>query len=388
MRKLEESQEFDKEPNDYFRIDNMYISWTEDSVTLKSQFELTEIWNDSQKERFSQRKTPSFLNIQQTSFHIFDCYHNSEQYGLLMERFKNISPNTLDQLITTIREIQHKDSKQNIVKLCAEFRDEGFFDCLNAEICRNSVESKEKKFLSKSHLNSANKLSKFLRLKNKIDFMLNKLVVSQQSVMKKLKISKRFLNYSINLIRYPHKIEEIKQYNESKARQIVSENNSFLQFFQANRYKYKTKKDLFYKFIELEQGSGIKSLTDFDRKFVKRNNISYQKCKLIHKDRNLYHKEECRVLFIHHLLNLIKLQTNLFFFDETTFEVKTNSFYLYGFKGERPQMSVKIQPIYLRLLLIVSLYKIEAAVISYESVTGNFVFQFLRHFVYIKQSDR
>ena len=129
----------------------------------------------------------------------------------------------------------------------------------------------------------------------------------------------------------------------------------------------------------------MNSVTEFDRKFLKRNRISFQKCKLKYYQRNEEQKQLCRLIFIDRLLKLLESNENIYFFDETTFEINSKGFHCYGFAGQRPETQVKMKPIYLRLLLIVSFTKIEAGVFSQRPVNSDYVFDFLRRFTYTLQ---
>jgi len=61
--------------------------------------------------------------------------------------------------------------------------------------------------------------------------------------------------------------------------------DQFLKFFSNNNILYKTRLALFRNFKKNQAHTGINSLNSFDRKLLKGNSITYQKCKLIHQNK-------------------------------------------------------------------------------------------------------
>jgi|GWRWMinimDraft_5_1066013.scaffolds.fasta_scaffold04105_2 hypothetical protein len=385
---LNEKEKNQKYENKNIEIIEKYIFWTHDSNSFILPFIISQLQEDFKHQKFKKVKTQSSFRLKNHQLYIFDVYHNKSQFELLSEGIKNKISFKVDELLETLKLFTKKKKDSNTFFVCSEFANQEFIDqVMFKNNLQNEIQKKEK-IVSAYLLKKIKKLKKFDSFKSKIELLYKSSLWTLASISKALKISKSFLKYSIILLMNPEFESNEKKKIESELFQIESDNQKFLSFFKANNIKFKTMKLLFQNFKNTYPDIQIKSLSTFDRKFIKKNGISNQKCKLIYYQRNEQHKEECRLIFIDHLFGLIKKKESLFFFDETIFEINSKSFRTYSFKGIKPKTQVNIQPIYLKILMIVSFDRTEAIYMSYSPVLGKDVTRFIKQFVFNEQKKR
>lgn len=374
--------------NDDIPLSGRYIQWIYTSPETLPLQSISELSTNHRKQRFHKKSTKPAFTFQDKQSFMFDCYHIPSQFkaynDLTNDNLSNFITNSLELLI----KLSHKVPNLQNHQVCLEFADPSFIDSVKFQSDSRLKNTEDLMNMDKSLQKKKHKLMKYLKIKRNFMEMVQIQQMSQTAVCKALKISRRFYQYSRELLEKPNLIHQIEYEIKQSIAAKNTENMRFVEFFKNNNIKYKTKATLFRKFKELHKDVEINSLSEFDRRFVKRNRISYQKCKLKYNQRNEEHKEPCRVLFIKQLLESIDRGDSVYFFDETTFEINSKSFFCYGFVGQRPETNVNMKPIYLRLLLIVSLKNIEAAVFSFDPVNGTYIFNFLRQFAIIQQNKK
>ena len=366
-------------------IRGKYLTWTEQLNHVLLILQPNELTNDFKKERFQKQVNKCSFALNQKKHYIFDCYHEQAHYRFLKNFIGRDIQDLIVELDQRIINIDNNNHTQNKIKVLSEFGCQEFMMLLKEPYQNKNRYTINIQLIGKRLMKKIDKLKQFKKMKDQLIRMSNVKTISKSLMCSSLQISPKFLEFSLSLIEMPEIFKSMELEIENKIAQITSMNDRFLKFFVQNQIKCKTRQMLFQHFKKNNPDINIKSLNDFDRKLIKGNKITYQKCKFIYQQKNERKKEQCRILFINQLVKLIELKQDVCFFDETSFEINSRPLYAYGIRGNRPNTIVRMAPIYVRLLMIVSLTKVEAAIISFEPVKGSFVYQFIRHFVYTKQ---
>lgn len=367
-------------------IFNKFIYWSDYEDRVIQPFELFDFVDDLKKLRFRKVQNVSAFQITNTRSYMFDCYHDNVHYNTIKHQSEKEIQRSIGESITKITNIKYGNIYSDKIKVCSEFSESSFKLLLQEQSQLRDEIITLNRLLPKRLKNRIKKLENATKIASRVACLKAQTGFTNAKICKQLKLSKNFFNYTLDLIKNPSRIAQIQQKDEEAKDMLIDNNQKFVQFFKFHNTKYRTRQMLLNKFKQAHNSVIVNSLSDFDCKFIKANNISYQKGKLVYGQVNESKKDHCRVGFIEQFLNLIQTKQNVYFFDETTFQINSSVFYSYSFKGVRPTTRVKPQPIYLRLLLIVSLSKIEAAVFSTEPVNSDFIYTFLRHFVHRLQT--
>lgn len=341
---------------------------------------------EDERERLSlkgwhKRQNPPAFKIGNDFWRIMDPFHDLQQYQNLDRKGLLPSFRSISQLLEMINNFEGTITGGKPEQVLNEFADKNFILAL---IQVRKQEKRKREVQNKIGVSKEKRLAKLKLLQLLLPMLIqfkSAPKLTQRNLIHSLGIPLSFLRLGFDFIehdlRYLNEIASLeKELNHAKI-----QNRNFLHFFNRYQLKLRTRRELFQGFKENEQSMKIASLTDFDRKLLRTNRISFQKCKLIYGRKRMKERTICRVHFIEKLLETYEAGHSLLFFDETSFELFSTASYAYGYIGERPLVPFNPRPVFLHVLLISSLSRIEAYLMSFRRVGSEEVATFLHEFL-------
>ena len=162
----------------------------------------------------------------------------------------------------------------------------------------------------------------------------------------------------------------------SKWKDIHSD-QMFHEFFENLPNKQITVQEIYHNFCANKLNPDHMSKSTFYNQFIKLNQIKYKKIKFISNNSFTLKHIWSRMIFLYVLNKISILNENLWYFDESSFEILNNNSYAWQYKNEKAFHSTKLYPIKLKLLLLVNSTKIISYYITVGKTTGEIVTQFL-----------
>lgn len=377
----------DFELDDQLDLTNKFLLWVDIQGDRHLHVLMNEFSLDLKSDRYMKKKTPNAFMFGNKPQRTFDVFHEDEQYIQLAHESIVEQKLNLTRLMKIAHALKTKSVSPPTLKVLREFSTAEFKNELRDTQSLLKSEASKNQLISKYDKKLYDKMNKFLKLRSVIYTLRFVLSLNKSQICRDLNISRYFLQFALKLLQNNTDESNIFRNLENKASKLAAENACFLNFFSENNSILRTQRELVSAFQTQYPNINCKSLSHFTRHFLVKNRISYQKVKLTYEQKHLEKRQRCRVLFIQQLFKLREDQCHLVYFDETTFDLTSKPYHQYSFIGFKPQANIKMVPIFVRLLLIVSRKSIEAAVLTTESVTGDFVFNFLRRFIYEKQKS-
>lgn len=333
------------------------------------------------------RNPPAFM-IGNRVTSIIDPFHLPEQYLILKNEGNLPSSRPTTELLRMLKEFEGLIAREQSERVVSEFANEEFRKVLNG-VRKEGVKRKE--IQARIGVLKEKKLAKLKLIKQLCPSLIRikeSRNISKKEVARLFRVPLNFLNQCFDFINDKIRFHEEIALIENQLSKERNQNDNFLRFFKRNKLKFRTRRELYQEFRLVEDNLTVRSLTDFDRKMLRSNRISYQKCKLIYDRKRLMEKKICRIHFIERLLVSHESDNELIFFDETSFELRSTATFAYSEMGQRPLVPFNIAPLFLHVLLISSLWGVEAYLMSFKSITSECVESFLNEYLVNKAMEK
>ncbi len=121
------------------------------------------------------------------------------------------------------------------------------------------------------------------------------------------------------------------------------------------------------------------SQTTFYRKFIQELGYRYKRLKYTGECKDIERFYHSRLIGLNILASLIRLDVQICFFDESTFELLSRPRRSYCLSGVRNIRAVKLYPIRLKLLMLCNFNAVIQYQMTDEASTGELIYEFLKN---------
>lgn len=151
----------------------------------------------------------------------------------------------------------------------------------------------------------------------------------------------------------------------------------FIQNFPVFQKEKLSLHQMFTRMCDLDEALKNISFSTFYRHFIKKLGISYRKVKYLHKSVNQNLKEECRPLTTFVILKFLDQVEEVFFYDESSFQITYSNDRVWSISGKRPLRVLDSTNISLSLNIVCSNRRIVSFCISERNLDSSQVFNFI-----------
>lgn len=186
---------------------------------------------------------------------------------------------------------------------------------------------------------------------------------------------------SISLRYYKIRSEQLSDYSKRSYPDLSFVHNPFLKkIFEEYREARFTVKQMYTHFMETFAGEFKFSQSYFYRHFIQNNGLRYKIVKYTGSVKDEQKLQVCRRITACVLHNMIEKNKNLYFFDESTFELLSCNRRAFSFKNTNYYFKTK-------LYMIASLNKVICFKLTQDSTTSHEVFEFIQEFCHKNRED-